>query len=312
MEFGKVTDEELEQIYFTLPLDPPVNKDVLKKGKGKTKFYVGCAKWGRKDWIGKLYPTGTKEKDFLEYYAGIFNSLEFNATFYRSPSPDQVRQWKSKVPKGFLFCPKFPQTITHLKRLKNVQNELNAYLEAVHEFGDNLGPIFLLPNPQMSPKQIESIQQFIADFPKDVPLFLELRHQDWYTDGYNKELFDFLKKQKRGTIITDAAGRRDCAHMYLSTPEAFIRFVGNSLHPTDYKRIDDWVQRIKLWMENGLEKCYFFMHQHEELHSPELIKYLIDELNKHCGTNIEPPVMQTPTPPVVNKRKASKGGTLFD
>src|SRR5688572_24389604 len=73
MEFGKVTEEELEQIDFTLPPDPSVNKEVLKKGKGKTKFYVGCAKWGRKDWIGKLYPVGTKEKDFLEYYAGIFN-----------------------------------------------------------------------------------------------------------------------------------------------------------------------------------------------------------------------------------------------
>jgi hypothetical protein len=31
------------------------------------------------------------------------------------------------------------------------------------------------------------------------------------------------------------------------------------------------------------------MHQHEELHSPELIKYLIEQLNKHCGTTLTPP-----------------------
>lgn len=294
MEFGKVTDEELEQIDFTLPPDPSVNKEVLKKGKGKTKFYVGCAKWGRKDWVGKLYPVGTKEKDFLEYYANIFNCIEFNATFYKSPSPDQVRKWKEKVPKGFKFCPKFTQSITHLKRLKNVQVEMDAFLEAITEFKDNMGPIFLLPNPQMGPKHVENIESFIEQYPKDMELFLELRHPDWYStgEGYDPELFKFLKKQKRGTIITDAAGRRDCVHMHLSTPEAFIRFVGNSLHPTDYTRIDEWVQRIKLWMKEGLETCYFFMHQHEELHSPELIKYFIEQLNKHCGTKIEPPKMQ--------------------
>lgn len=295
MEFGKVTDEELKQIDFKLPPDPKATTEVLKKGKGKTKFYVGCAKWGRKDWIGKLYPQGTKEKDFLEHYGKLFNCIEFNATFYKSPTPEQVTKWKEKVPKGFKFFPKFPQTITHLKRLKNTQNEVDAFLEAITAFKDNLGPIFLMPHPQLGPKQIESLEHFVADFPKDVELFVELRHPDWYSikEGYQPELFEFLRKHKRGTIVTDAAGRRDCVHMHLSTPECFIRFVGNSLHQTDYERIDDWVKRIKKWMKEGLEKCYFFMHQHEELHSPELIKYFIEKLNKEAGTDIEPPKIQS-------------------
>lgn len=293
MEFGKVTDAELEQIDFKLPPDPRLTTEVLKKGKGKTKFMVGCAKWGRKDWIGKLYPVGTKEKDFLEHYAKLFNCIEFNATFYKPPTPEQVQKWKEKVPKGFKFFPKFPQTITHLKRLKNTKNEVDTFLEAISEFKNNLGPIFLMPHPQLGPKQRESLENFIADFPKDVELFVELRHPDWYggKEGYDETLFEFLRKHKRGTIITDAAGRRDCVHMHLTTPDCFIRFVGNSLHQTDYERIDDWVKRIKKWMKEGLENCYFFMHQHEELHSPELIKYFIEQLNKHAGTEIEPPEM---------------------
>ena len=56
--------------------------------------------------------------------------------------------------------------------------------------------------------------------------------------------------------------------------------------------IDEWVQRIKQWMDLGLEKLYFFMHQHEELHSPELIRYFIEQMNEHCGTDIEAPAMQ--------------------
>jgi len=294
MEFGRIDEQQLAQVDFRLPPDPEVNQEVLKKGKGKTKFYIGCAKWGRKDWIGKLYPVGTKEKNFLEHYARLFNSIELNATFYKSPTVAQITAWQQKVGKDFLFCPKFTQTITHLKRLNNTQTEVDDFLHAVTAFGKNLGPIFLMPNPQMGPKQKPVLERFIDEFPEDVAMFLEVRHPDFYTEGYDRELYNFLRKHKRGTIITDAAGRRDCVHMHLSTPEAFIRFVGNGLHPTDYTRIDEWVQRIKLWMNEGLERLYFFMHQHDELHSPELIKYFIEQMNKHCGTKIDPPEMQQP------------------
>jgi len=298
MDFGKVADAELKRIDFTLPPDPTVTTEVLKKGKGKTKFYIGCAKWGRKDWIGKLYPPKTKEKDFLEYYAKQFNSIEFNGLFYNLYSPEQVEKWISKVPKGFLFCPKFTQSITHMRRLQNAKHEVDAYLNVVAAFGKHLGPVFLMPHPQMSLKHLDTIEAFISDLPKDIDMFLELRHPDWYQfpEGYDPALYNFLRKNKRGAVITDAAGRRDCVHMHLSTPECFIRFVGNALHPTDYTRIDEWVTRIKKWMEEGLEHCYFFMHQHEELHSPELIKYFIEQMNKRCGTHINAPIMQSGGP----------------
>lgn len=293
MDFGRVPENELDSVDFSLPKDPKATTEVLKasKKKGKTKFYVGCAKWGRKDWIGKLYPAKTKEKDFFPLYAKEFNCIEFNAAFYRLPTPAQVQGWKEKVKGDFIFCPKYTQFITHIKRLKGVQAEADQFYQVMHELGKHLGPVFLLPHPQMGPKQLETIQQFISDQPKDIDLFLELRHEAWYEgkEGFDPILYEFLRKQKRGTIITDTAGRRDCVHMHLSTPECFIRFVGNSLHPTDYTRIDEWVQRIKKWMKEGLETCYFFMHQHEELYSPELIKYLVDELNTHCGTDITPP-----------------------
>ena len=97
-----------------------------------------------------------------------------------------------------------------------------------------------------------------------------------------------------GAVITDTAGRRDCAHMRLTVPKAFIRFVGNSLHPTDFPRIDEWVKRIKLWLDGGLSELYFFMHMHEEATSPELTVYLVDKLNKECGLNLKKPEFLMP------------------
>ncbi len=289
MEFGKVDPADLDKIDFKLPPDHADTTAILAKTKKKdTQIYIGCAKWGRKDWVGKLYPPKTKEADFLTHYAKHFNCIELNATFYRMPTPAQIKTWKSKVGKDFKFCPKFVDQITHLRRLKNVKEITDQFLEAIYEFGENLGPIFLMPHPQMGPKALENIQAFIESLPDEVELFTEFRHPEWFSNQQAfDQVFEVLKKQKSGAIITDASGRRDCVHMRLSTPEAFIRFVGNGLHPTDYIRVDDWVQRMKQWKEQGIQRIWFFMHQHEELHSPELCRYLIPEINKHCGTHIK-------------------------
>ena len=77
MEFGKITDEALSAVQFNLPPDNPETMRILSAlPKSKPSVYVGCAKWGRKDWVGKIYPEGTKESHFLELYARNFNSIE--------------------------------------------------------------------------------------------------------------------------------------------------------------------------------------------------------------------------------------------
>ena len=70
--------------------------------------------------------------------------------------------------------------------------------------------------------------------------------------------------------------------MQLTVPKGFIRFVANNLHPTDYGRIDEWVQRIKHWLDMGMKELYFFIHMPDEALSPELIVYLIGALNEQC------------------------------
>lgn len=290
MEYGRVSDDELKTIDFTLPKDHPQTTKVLTKHKGgKTEVWVGCAKWGRPEWVGKIYPKGTKPANFLDEYARQYKCIELNAISYQLPTKEQLDSWKSKVGKDFLFCPKFSDTITHRKRLKNVQRELDLYLKCVSDLGDQLGPVFLLPHPQMGSKHIDTIVEFMENVPKDIKLFVEFRHPEWFTEPHSDLMFSTLEKLGKGSIITDTAGRRDGVHMRLTTPEAFIRFVGNSLDKSDYLRIDDWVKRIKKWMGQGLKTCYFFMHMHDERYSPELSIYLVEQLNKHCKLSIPVP-----------------------
>jgi len=292
MDFGRVDAKELDNINFKLPKDPEQTTRVLSKSKrkGKMNIMVGCAKWGRPDWVGKIYPKGTKPANFLDEYAKQFNCIEYNAIFYKLPSKTDIEKYQKQTNKDFKFFPKFHEPITHRKRLKNCEKELDEFWEVYNQLGKNAGPVFLMPHPQMNPnKNLETIQEFIQMVPKDVDLHIEFRHESWYEKPHTDNIYNWLEKNKRGSIITDAAGRRDCVHMRLTTPNAFIRFVGNSLHKSDYKRIDDWVSRIVEWDEQGLQNCYFFMHQHEELYSPELCKYLIEKLNKKGGYNLNVP-----------------------
>ena len=179
--------------------------------------------------------------------------------------------------------------ISHIKRLKDAEEYTSIFLDGISAFKENLGPIFLQLPPNFTPKNFEALQNFLKALPKDISVFVELRSPKWYLPEDFEKVFSMMEELKIGSIITDASGRRDCVHMRLTTPTAFIRFVGNGLHPTDFTRIDDWVDRIKLWMKGGIEKIYFYMHQHEELHSPELCRYTIEQLNKKCGTKISIP-----------------------
>src|SRR6218665_1674949 len=84
MEFGRVPEAELKKIDFSLPEEPSFNKKFLKgKPLKNPKVYFGCAKWGRTEWVGKIYPLKTKEKDFLQHYVEHYNSIELNATHYK-------------------------------------------------------------------------------------------------------------------------------------------------------------------------------------------------------------------------------------
>lgn len=292
MEFGRLPLNQLNKIDFTLPKEPKYNKSILPRKKNReTKVFVGCAKWGREEWVGKIYPKGTKEKDFLSYYVNCYNSIELNATNYKMPTEKQIKTWQQHAEgKDFIFCPKLTRYILPSPDLEKEKAYLSQFTKAIDAFDKNLGPLFLLLPDSFSPAKKEFLIGFLNIFPKKYQLFIELRNPEWYEDkDILNELLTNFSKHDTGLIITDTEGRRDMAHMYLTIPKAFIRFVGNSLHKTDYSRCDDWVKRIKHWIENGIEEVYFFMHMHDEANSPELTVYFIEQLNKACKLNLHNP-----------------------
>ena len=245
MKFGKVNNPE--EVDFKLPEDHIRTLGNLseKPDNKQLNIYVGCAKWNKND-LKNFYPRGTKDE--LAYYSTQFNSIELNATFYRMFPPEQFAKWKDKTPEGFRFFPKITQEISHLKRLNNVEYIVDQYVGAVTQLEDRLGMVFLQMHQNFTPKDFDKVIQFIEYWPKEIPLAVEFRHTDWYNDSnISKELYNLLEQHKITNVIVDSAGRRDLMHMCLTTPTAFVRYVGAN-HKTDYTRLDDWLIKLTDWI----------------------------------------------------------------
>lgn len=290
MDFGKLQD--ISRVDFTLPPDHPDTLPLLRQAGSyiKPRVYVGLPVWANKAWVGSLYPGSMRDKDALLWYGRQFNTIELNSTHYHIPSPDTVDRWRQAVPQGFTFCPKFPQLISHEAALRSTRDITAAFCAAIAGLEDKLGDAFLQLPPYFAPRQLPDLEAFLKFIPDSIPLAVELRHPEWFVDNVaSLALFEVLEKHGAGTVLTDVAGRRDVLHMRLTTPSAMIRFVGNGLHPTDYTRIDAWVERLKEWFDSGLRQLYFFVHEPDNTLAPDLAIYLIEQLNKVCGFDLKPP-----------------------
>ncbi|MBC7900979.1 MAG: DUF72 domain-containing protein [Saprospiraceae bacterium] len=285
MKFGQV--ENPEEINFTIPPDHPDTKRVLANSKPKDfKAYVGCAKWNKAD-LKNFYPKGTKDE--LGYYSSQFNCIELNATFYRLFPAAQFEKWKETTPDGFKFFPKLGQDISHWGRLKDTEEKVEEFVSRASLLQDKLGVPFLQMHNNFGPKDFDRVKAFVDNWKYDIPLAIEFRKTDWYNDPeVSTELYDLLESKSIVNVLVDTAGRRDLMHMRLTTPTAFVRYVGAN-HESDYTRLDDWVERISAWRDKGLKELYFFVHQNIEKESPLLSAYFIAKLNKKIGTELSIP-----------------------
>ncbi|MBE9585976.1 DUF72 domain-containing protein [Mucilaginibacter sp. JRF] len=293
MEFGHV-DEALDRIDFTLPPDTERTKRTFgsKERPGELNIYIGASKWGEKSWKGRLYPKSLPDNQFLGVYSQNFNAVEFGPSFYTIYNPEQINKWAIQVAEspGFKFCPKFPQSITHLRRLANSEPQTAQFYQSLSGFGKHLGPLLLQLGDNFSPKSFPQLKTYLQSLDPAIKVAVEVRNKNWYYDSYHREeLFHLLNDLDIGTVISDTAGRRDCVHMELTTTDAFIRFVGNNLADTDYKRMDDWIDRLKQWVDQGLTSIWFFIHQNDEKHVPQACEYFIKKLNQALQLSIKPP-----------------------
>ncbi|MBW3566241.1 MAG: DUF72 domain-containing protein [Acidobacteria bacterium] len=142
---------------------------------------VGTSGYSYKEWKGTFYPEKLPPAKMLEFYAGHFDTVEINNTFYRMPKPEMLEGWKEKVPASFRFVLKTPQSITHRKKLAGTEDDFRHFSETAEVLGEKLGPL-LVQLPPWLRKDAALLESFLQAAPDGQRIALEFRHESWFDE----------------------------------------------------------------------------------------------------------------------------------
>src|SRR5947199_3010669 len=153
------------------------------------KLRIGCSGWSYQDWVGPFYPKDAKPADYLRMYSQVFDAVEIDSSYYRTPSPFMVSNWKRVTPEGFLFTAKFPKKITHELKLRDSQAQLERFYKAMSELREKLGALVIQLPPSFNyKKDKEALETFLGQTDKRYVHAIEFRNKSWFKPDIYKLL----------------------------------------------------------------------------------------------------------------------------
>jgi len=269
-------------------------------------FYIGCPIWSFKGWVGNFYPQGTKPGDFLREYTRRLTTVEGNTTFYAIPPKKTISSWSAEMPDGFQFCPKLPRAISHEGQLEGHTEDTLSFVEIMRQLGPRLGPMFLQLPPRYSPNLLADLKAFLAVWPRDVRLAVEVRHPDWFDSPHHEALNQLLREHDMARVVIDTRPIRNLkgdkilrGSAYESLLEArerkpdvpvipertadfvFVRYIGHPQLAYNVTLLDEWADYLVSQLQEGAG-AYMFCHSPDNMIAP----YICRELHQRIATQV--------------------------
>lgn len=279
MKFGKVAD--LTNVDFNLSKELYLSSKLSgNKHNTPLKLHIGCTGWSMPDWKGEIYPSKAKASEFLSIYSNIFQTVEFNSSFYTIPKKEQIIKWYDESADGFIFCPKINRSISQSKDLGMSGDRLETFIDSIILFQEKLGPCFMQLPEYFDTKRWSVIDRFLSTWPSEIPLSVEFRNSSWFDQASaKKDLLQLFESHNQTVLMTDVAGFRVGVHQIYSSEYAIVRWVGNNLHPTDYERLDEWVNMLQQLQSKGIKDVYFLIHEPDNVLAPKISSYLYESVS---------------------------------
>jgi uncharacterized protein YecE (DUF72 family) len=241
-------------------------------------MFLGTSAWSHKDWVGNFYPANCSPKDYLAEYAKRLASVEVDSTFYAIPKADVVKGWRERTPDGFVFAAKFPQTITHEKRLAECEDDVKAFLDVMSHLGPKLGPLLLQFPSTFQAEAFDMLARFLASLPDGFRYAIEIRHRSWLTDRF----YELLRAHRVAFALVDSP--RLPRQVVTTTDFTYIRWMGDRNQPMPnfsqihLERSADlqwWAQQVRQ-MRSAQIDVYGYFNNHYAGHSPSSLAQFLD------------------------------------
>lgn len=250
---------------------------------------LGLAGWAYPEWVGPFYARGTPPSGFLAAYARAFGFVEMDGTYYAAPSREDVARWTDATPSGFVFSPKLPKSVVAAPRIEETQDEVADFLArlAPMRAAGKLGPVLaVFPPGFRRGKHAEALARFLADWPRDVRLAVELRHGSWWEDA----TFELLRAH--GAIHVWAVTQYGRTPPVLTTSDVYLRLVGDRALDDVTDRWDrvrrDQTPEVLHWraelerLSDRIETLWVIANNHFTGYAPETMRRVAEALQLHA------------------------------
>ncbi len=213
-------------------------------------FYVGTSGYSYKEWKGSFYPEKLPPKQMLNYYSQRFSTVEINNTFYRMPEESVLESWAQQVPDEFRFVIKSPQLITHRKRLKNAEVEVDHLLKAVAVLKGRRGPLLFQLPPNLK-KDVALLNAFLNLIGERAQTAVEFRNASWFDD----EVSDVLRTHECALCVADV-DEGPSAELVSTADWGYVRLRCETYTDAQLKA---WIKRMK--SQEWTSVFVFFKHE---------------------------------------------------
>jgi len=224
-------------------------------------------------WRGEFYPSELPKTKWFSHYSRHFSTVELNSSFYHLPSDKAFGTWQDKAPDGFIYAVKVSRYITHMKRLRDVDQPLETFISRARLLGDKLGPLLYQLPPGMK-RNDAVLESFLKLLPRDMHHVFECRNESWF-DG---EVYALLRKYNAGFCIYDLPGTT--TPLVAAADFAYVRFHGSTgLYDSCYTddELRSWAEKIAR-LGNGLSAVYVYFNNDSHAFATRNAKKLMELL----------------------------------
>jgi uncharacterized protein YecE (DUF72 family) len=244
---------------------------------GVATIRIGISGWRYVPWRGPFYPAGLPQRAELEYASRHFSTIEINGSFYSLQRPESYAQWYAETPEGFVFSLKGGRYITHMLKLRRIEEPLaNYFASGVFNLREKLGPILwqFPPNFKFDRERMESFFRLLprdteaacslarkrsawmkgrvrlaVDAARPLRHAVEVRHESFLDPSF----VDLLREQQIALVVAETAGKWPMAQD-VTADFIYMRLHGDKeLYRSGYsdRALSRWAQRIRAWHEGS-------------------------------------------------------------
>ena len=216
-------------------------------------------------------------KQWLSFYASRFDSVEINYSFYRLPSTDTCEAWYQQTPDRFCFAMKASRYIAHVKRLLDVPEPWNTFLERVLILKQKLGPILLQfpSNFRSSEENLEAVDKFLGYAARESSRGLVLEFRD--RSCFGEEMQALLHKHRAALVISNSS-RYPVPEVEATSDFVYFRFHGpRAMFASSYSdaKLQIWAKTMNAFLERRRD-VYWYFNNDSGGHAPRNAEVLCD------------------------------------